>query len=158
MNTAKVSIALLVAFAASLAAGGAFAAAVDDQLVSKWEAERDETVVQLMATWLRGEAKDEITPLIQEIVRLEALISTCAPQAIGDLYVTGIDDPENLEVFPAQVLTTYLEKNSLSVESRVFFEGKTFSLVNHQRNTGPVRIRGMLAPATVIRGEQKDGA
>jgi len=136
MNTTKLVFVMSLLVIGASMANTALAVDVDDALVIKWQDERDDTVVSLITGWLRGAKAGERVVLVQELVRLEALIATCSLESVPNLYMTGITDPENLETVPAQLLSTYLEQNGLSVESSAFFADKTFTLLEQHRVAG----------------------
>jgi len=93
-----------------------------DDLIPKWRAEHHHQVVNLIRGYLRGKPASVQRVTIREIVRLEALLSTCSKNE-KDFYLAGITT-DNLDRIPGEILIIYLRHKGAHMDARHFFQGK----------------------------------
>jgi len=93
-----------------------------DDLIPKWRTEHDHQVVKLIRGYLKGKPASVQHITIREIVRLEALLSTCSKNK-KDFCLGGITT-DDLARIPAEMLIIYLSHKGIHIDARHFFQGK----------------------------------
>jgi len=93
-----------------------------DDLIPKWRAEHHHEVVKLIRGYFRGKPASVQRITIREIVRLEALLSTCSKKEKA-FYLAGITT-DDLARIPGEILIVYLRHKGIHMDARHFFQGK----------------------------------
>ena len=121
---AKVIIGIVSCTLVLVSAGMGFAGDISQELLSKWRNDHHQCVVRLVGAYLKSRPVSEQQGLIEELVRLESLMTTCS-RDMNNFYLDKVST-DSLALFPVQVLFVYLENNGLSMNARSFFEGRQF--------------------------------
>ncbi len=97
-------------------------------VVRSWETQREATVVGLLKLFFKNAKPEAIRDTGFELLRLEVLLSSCIPPLrIEDFYLLELPH-SNPDLLPVSVLKEYLRKHGVGIETKDFFDGKTFWL------------------------------
>ena len=110
--------------------GVGFTGDINQELLSKWRNDHHKCIVRLIGAYLKNGPVLEQQELIEDLARLESMMSTCS-RDVNDFYLCKVST-DSLEIIPAEVLFIYLKNKGVSMTARFFFEGRHFKYFNKE--------------------------
>ena len=99
------------------------------KLASKWTAQRDTLVLNIVRSWLRGATAQSLKPEIVELVSIE---SRLAVQGDVPLYMTYFSDTKDPEKTLSDLVRAYLRRRGIEFQTRDFLVGKEFKVMKEE--------------------------
>ena len=110
-----------------------FVQAADDgygQLVTKWTSQRDALVQRILRSWLHGATPKSLQGDVATLVSLEIRLAT---DGTVPLYMTHFKDSAQPERVLSDLVSAFLVKGGVEIQTPGFFRGKEFKVLREER-------------------------
>lgn len=123
-----------------------------DRLVAKWKVEREQILRRMTQAWLQGEKPESMKG---DLVTLAQIESGLATKPGATLYLSQVEDTQDLNATVGQVVRAYLKQRGATVNTAEFMRGKSFSVLREEPPASPEENTNA-KPAGSPKGRAKD--
>ena len=124
-----------------------------DRLAARWKVEREQILRHMTQAWLRGEKPETFK---NDLLALSQIESGLATQSGAVLYLSEVENTQDLNATVGDVVRAYLKHKGGMVNTGDFMRGKTFSVLTEGEIPPNSENAGKTAPPKA--SAQKEGA